>query len=127
MEYQATAKYIHTSTRKVRLVADGIRKIKPQDALIVLARMPKSAAEPILKVIQSAIAGAKDKNADITKLKFKTIEVMGGPAMKRWQAVSRGMGHAYKKRMSHVRIILTDEIPVGSKALTLGGNNGTKS
>ena len=108
MEYQATSKYIRSSTRKVRLVADGIRSLTPAQALVVLGGMRKLAAEPLSRVIQSALANAKQKQVDSKSLKFKTIEVMGGPVMKRWHAVSRGMAHAYKKRMTHVRIVLTD-------------------
>jgi large subunit ribosomal protein L22 len=127
MEYQATAKYIHSSTRKVRLVADAIRKISPVVALVALERMPKQAAKPVAAVIASALANAKQKGADAETLTFKTIEVMGGPSMKRFRAASRGVAHAYKKRMTHVRIILTDTMNSETKAQLTGGNNGTKS
>jgi large subunit ribosomal protein L22 len=89
--------------------------------------MPKAAAEPLAKVLASAMANAKVKNAAADKLKFKTIEIMGGPIMKRWMAVSRGQGHAYKKRMTHVRIILADDTKVQSGKKLSGGNHGTKS
>lgn len=108
MEYQATSKYIRTSTRKMRLVADAIRPLAPARALQFLATLPKAAAEPLAKAIASSLANAKQKQADVTTLRFKTIEIMGGPVMKRWHAVSRGQAHAYKKRMTHVRVVLTD-------------------
>lgn len=110
MEYQATSKYIRTSTRKLRLIADAIRSITPADALVQLANMPKEAADPMAKVVAAALSNAKQKNAIEQDLKFKTIEVMGGPAMKRFHAVSRGQAHSYKKRMTHVRIVLSDEV-----------------
>ncbi len=113
MIYQATAKYIRVSTRKVRLVADMIRGFTPESALTALSMSPKRGAKPIADVLRSVIANAKTKNADINTLKVKTIEIMGGPSMKRFHAVSRGMAHAYKKRMTHIRIILTDE-PAGT-------------
>ena len=109
MEYQATTKYVRVSTRKVRLVADSIRKLSPTAALAALTHTPKAAAEPITKTIASAIANAKQKGVDEGVLHFKTIEIMGGPAMKRWQAVSRGQAHAFKKRMTHIRVILSDD------------------
>jgi large subunit ribosomal protein L22 len=109
MEYTATAKYIRMSTRKLRLVADGVRKMKVDSALVLLAALPKRAAEPMQKVVSSAVANANGK-AKAEDLWIKQIEVMGGPALKRWHAVSRGMAHAYKKRMTHVKIVLTDEI-----------------
>jgi large subunit ribosomal protein L22 len=109
MEYQATAKYVRSSTRKVRLIADSVRTLRPVVALAQLSNMPKEAATPLLKVMASAIANAKQKNAKEETLRTKIIEVMGAGGMKRWHAVSRGQAHGYKKRMTHIRVILTDE------------------
>lgn len=109
MEYQATTKYVRSSTRKVRLVADSIRKMTPVAALLSLSHTPKEAAQPMIKTISSAVANAKQKGIDEAILRFKTIEIMGGPVMKRWNAVSRGQAHAFKKRMTHIRVILTDD------------------
>ncbi len=109
MEYQATAKYLRISTRKLRLVADSIRPLSPSAAITKLMNMPKQAAGPLADVIRSTLANAKQKQAKEEALHFKTIEIMGGPVLKRWHAVSRGQAHAYKKRMTHVRIVLTDE------------------
>jgi large subunit ribosomal protein L22 len=117
MDYQATSKYIRTSTRKLRLIADAIRSIAPSDALVQLANMPKEAADPMAKVVASVLSNAKQRNANEQDLKFKTIEVMGGPAMKRFHAVSRGQAHSYKKRMTHVRIVLTDDQGDGKGAV----------
>lgn len=127
MEYQATAKHIHTSTRKLRLVADAIRTLKPAQAIVALERMPKRAAKPLGDVIASAIANAKQKGVDVENLTFKTIEIMGGPMMKRFRAVSRGVAHGYKKRMTHVRIIVSDSIIEEEKVITTGGDHGTKN
>ncbi|MEK7129627.1 MAG: uL22 family ribosomal protein [Patescibacteria group bacterium] len=109
MEYQATAKYVRVSTRKVRLVADAIRASTPEAAMLQLSTLPKSGAIPLGKAIASAVANAKAKQAAASSLRFKTIDVMAGPAMKRWRAVSKGQAHAYKKRMTHIRVVLTDE------------------
>ncbi len=108
MEYQATAKYIRTSTRKLRLMADMLRGMKASVALAQLAHSPKSSAQSMMKAIASAVANAKQKQAKEETLTVKAIEVMGGPVMKRWHAVSRGQAHAYKKRMTHVRVIVVD-------------------
>jgi large subunit ribosomal protein L22 len=108
MEYSATSKYIHTSTRKLRLIADAIRRISPSEALVQLAHMPKVGAKEIENVIASAVANAKQKQVKVETLKFKRIEVMGGPVMKRWHAASKGQAHPYKKRMTHICIVLTD-------------------
>lgn len=110
MEFRSTAKYIKISPRKLILIADLIRNNRPKDAIIMLSRINKRSARPMLDVINSALANAKAKQIDSDKLYFKKIEVLEGPAMKRWRAVSRGQAHAYKKRMSHIFIVLTEKI-----------------
>lgn len=109
MDFQAIAKYIRMSPRKVRLVAHAIKRLTPPIALLRLRKLPKRAGKPIADVIASVIANVKDKKADITKMRFKSIDVSHGPAMKRIRAVSRGQAHGYKKRMTHIRVVLTDE------------------
>lgn len=109
MKFEATAKYLRTSTRKMRLVADAIRNLSVARALAQLAAMPKAAAGDLKKVLESAVANAKGRNSAIADLSIEKIEVMGGPSMKRWHAASRGMAHPFKKRMTHVRIVVSDE------------------
>lgn len=109
MEYQATAKYIRVSPRKTRIVARSLRGKSLVRVGEMLAHVKKSAAEPLRDVLASAVANAKQKNASLDALKIKALEVMEGPVMKRFRAVSRGMAHTYKKRMTHIRIILSDE------------------
>lgn len=109
MEYQAIAKYIRMSPRKVRLVTHAVKGLTPSQALIKLRELPKRASGPIADVVASVIANVKDKKGDITKMRFKSIEVSHGPTMKRIRAVSRGQAHGYKKKMTHIRVVLTDE------------------
>lgn len=109
MDYSAVAKYIRMSPRKVGLVARAVKTLAPAAAIARLKRLPKRAAGPLSDVIVSALANAKEKKADTSKLTFKEISVLSGPVMKRWQPVSRGQAHAYKKRMTHIKVVLTDE------------------
>ncbi|MEK7141760.1 MAG: uL22 family ribosomal protein [Patescibacteria group bacterium] len=109
MEYQATAKYIKMGPRKVQLVARSIHRLTAVAAIVKLGQLPKRVARPLADVLSSAMAGAKEKKADTTLLRIKSIEVLPGPAMKRWHAVSKGQAHAFKKRMTHIRVTLTDE------------------
>jgi large subunit ribosomal protein L22 len=119
MEYQATAKYVRASTRKVRLVADSVRTLKPSAALKYLSVMPKMAAVPLSKTIASAIANAKQKGVSEEQLSFKTIEIMGAAFLKRFHAASRGMAHGYKKRMTHIRVIVQDNAATLADAKTV--------
>lgn len=110
MQYQAIAKYIHMGPRKVRLVADAVRGMKASDAVVYLAATPQHAAKPIITAIMSAIANAKQKQVAVEDLKITTIEVDGGPVLKRWHAASKGMAHPFKRRMSHLKVVVSDGV-----------------
>lgn len=109
MEITATAKFIRMSPTKLRLIADLIRKESPSRAVVTLASQPQLAAVPLSRAISSAIANAKQKNIEEAALRFAHIDIGEGPVMKRWHAASRGQAHPYKKRMTHIRIVLSDE------------------
>jgi len=109
MEAKSVQKYIRMSPRKLRLVADMVRKMTPQEAVDVLPHVSKRAALPMLKVVKTAIANAKVKNMNISDLTFKEIQINVGPTLKRGRAVSRGRWHKVLKRMSHIRVILEDK------------------
>ncbi len=109
MDYTATIKYIRTSPRKLRLVADIVRALPIERALEALARLPQVASHQMRDAIISAAANAKTKQTKAAGLMVKTLEVGQGPSMRRWRAVSRGQAHGYKRRMAHIRVVLTDE------------------
>ena len=126
MEYTAVAKGIKMGPRKMRLVADSVRKIDSIDKSIsVLSLLKKRAADPIEKTLKSAIANAINRGAKKEELFIKSIEVMEGPALKRFRPSTRGRAHPYKKRSSHVKIILTDDKIQNSA--TKGATHGTKN
>lgn len=109
MDITAQAKFVKMSPRKVRLVTEAIKKMPPVLALSQLALMPKAAADPVAKVLKSAVSNATN-NAKLAaeSLVIKSVTVGGGPAFKRWRPVSRGRAHPYKKRMSHITVVLSD-------------------
>jgi large subunit ribosomal protein L22 len=109
MEIISEAKYIRVSPRKMRLVAQAVKKLTPQAALDQLSVMPKSAALPIALALKSAIANASHNNKlTLGQIYIKEMIVSGGPVLKRFQPVSRGRAHSIKKRMSHIKVILAD-------------------
>ncbi len=93
----------------MRLLAPAIRGKGSHIVMSRLQSMPHHAAKLFVETLASAIANAKQKQGNSENLWIKAVEVMEGPVMKRWHAVSRGMAHPYKKRMTHIRIILSDE------------------
>jgi large subunit ribosomal protein L22 len=109
MEFKSEQKHLLLSPRKIRPVVTVIKKLTPVKALEVLPFIKKRASEFLEKVIKSAIANASQKGADVNTLIFKEIQIGEGPRLKRGQPVSRGRWHPIKKRMSHIRIVLTNE------------------
>src|SRR3989338_3549817 len=103
----ATQKYLIMSPRKIRLVTALIKKMKPAEAVAKLPFVQKRAGESIAKVIKAAQANAKNQVVSEVDLTIKEIQVGEGPRLKRGQAASRGRWHPFKKRMSHIRVVLT--------------------
>lgn len=110
MEYKAFTKSSQTAPRKVRLVADAIRKQSIANALISLAHLKKKGSDVLEKTLRSAVANAVDRKAVRENLSIKTIDVVEGPTYKRFHSSTRGRVHPYKKRTTHIRIILSDEV-----------------
>ncbi len=115
-EVKAHARYIHVSPQKLRLVADLIRKARVDVALEQLRFSSKSAALPIAKLLNSAIANAVH-NHDMNKedLVVRAITVDGGPVLKRMFPRAQGQGFIIRKRMSHIHIILESKPRAKSK------------
>lgn len=110
MEVTTIQKHIHTSPRKLKLVADMIRRMKPVAAVRSLKFTNKSAATPLAKAIETVLANAKQQNLVAEELTFAKIEINEGPAGRRFRAGTRGRAKPYKKRTSHIKIVLTDEV-----------------
>ncbi|MEK7534221.1 MAG: 50S ribosomal protein L22 [Patescibacteria group bacterium] len=116
METVAQSKTARISPRKVMLVADVIRNNSVQQALNTLTLLRKRSATVLIKLLESAVANAVNnahQNKDL--LFIKRIEVIEGPFLKRFRASTRGRTHPYKKRSSHIKIVLEEK------------NYGTKS
>jgi large subunit ribosomal protein L22 len=112
MEVIATAKWVHTTARKARLVTHMVEGLPVAEALVVLRYSPRAAARDVAKVIQSAAANAEHNyNLDASSLRVRRIEVDGADVFKRWRAKPRGMVGSIFKRTSHLRAFVTDEEP----------------
>ena len=91
------------SPRKVRLVARAVSGKKVVDAVTILSFMPKRAAEPIMKLINSAVANSGLPREELI---VKNIEVNKGLVMKRSMPRARGSAFPINKRTSHVLVTL---------------------
>ena len=115
MEARAKRKYIRSSPRKMRIVADVVRGKNVSDALRTLHFLPQKAARPIELAIQSAVANLVDQTEarfDETALVVTSIQVDEAPFLKRFIPVSRGRAHPILKRSSHLTVVVGT--PVGA-------------
>jgi large subunit ribosomal protein L22 len=110
MEIIAISKSARVAPRKVRLVADAIRKLSIEDALKALAVLSNRGGVPLEKTLRSAVANAlANKNLKQEELKIKSIDVLEAPSYKRFHPSTRGRVHPYKRRGSHIKIVLTEK------------------
>jgi large subunit ribosomal protein L22 len=104
----ASLHFLRIAPRKVRIVADEVRGQKVGDALALLKYTPQAAAQPLAKLLRSAVANAEQKGGrvDVDALFVKTLTVDQGPKMRRF--MPRAMGRAYRveKKTSHVYVEL---------------------
>lgn len=112
MEYTHVQKNLTNSPRKLRLVASMVRNMEPAQAIEVLQFTNKAAAMPLSKAIKAALANAGNN----PQLAFAKIEINEGLKLPRFLAgtAGRGRGRPYKRRMSHIKVVLTDQ-PVMKK------------
>lgn len=111
MEYIAKSRNVRISPRKVRLVVDGVKKLNLEKAKAFLKLTSKRAGAEILKTIESAVSNASHNfKAKAEELKIKEIYVEEGTTFKRYHYAARGRVRPYKKRSSHIRVVLTDNI-----------------
>jgi len=99
------------SPRKVRRVANLIKGKPIMTAVYTLMFTPKDAADPILKLLKSAIANAKSLSVDETNLVVKGITVDKGPILKRMMPMARGRGFPIHKHTSTITITLDVKVP----------------
>ena len=115
----AKLRYLKISPRKVRLVADLIRGLSVNEAEGQLLMLPNRASKPILKLLRSAAAAAKNnQQMNPDRLLVKNIRVDQGPRTKRWRTRARGAASLIEKKSSHIILLLEEsekEIPLKFK------------
>lgn len=107
-EARAVLRYLRIAPRKVRLVADLVRGMGVVNAQAQLQFASKRGTDPVLKVLRSALANAKEKKMDETKLYIAEIRVDSGPILKRWIARAQGRGTPIHKKTSHITLVLKE-------------------
>ena len=115
MEALAVTRFVVISPRKAKLTADLIKGRPVNEALAILRFTPRKATESIVKTLQSAVANAIDKEGsgklDADDLFVKNAVIDPGPIMPRWRPRAYGRASRIRKRMSHIKVIVSTEAP----------------
>ena len=107
---RAIARYIRISSRKVKIVIDLIRGKSVKEAEAILRYTPKAATEPVLKLLNSAVANAEN-NLELNRDDLYVAEVYAnqGPTLMRYRPRARGCASRIRKRTSHITIVLDQQ------------------
>ncbi|GAA1887972.1 50S ribosomal protein L22 [Lapillicoccus jejuensis] len=119
---QASARHVRVTPMKARRVVDLIRGKAATEAVATLRFAPQSAAEPVRKVVESAIANARvkaDRDSvafDERRLVIEAAYVDEGPTMKRFRPRAQGRASRINKRTSHITVVVAQSQKSTSKA-----------
>ena len=106
-EIRAVSRYIRMSPSKVRRVLRQIQGKTYSEALLLLEFMPYASCTPIIKVLRSATANARNNfGMDETKLVIKSAFADQGPTMKRFRPRAQGRAYRILKATSHITIVM---------------------
>ena len=123
VESIARVRHIRITPQKARRVVDLVRGKNAQEALAILKFAPQAAAEPVFKLVASAIANARVK-ADNENLRLNEDELViarafvdEGATLKRFRPRAQGRAFRINKRTSHITIVLqsADELAAAKK------------
>lgn len=105
---KASARYVRIAPRKARLIADQVRGLHIEKARALLQFSPRTAAEDIHKLINSAAANAEN-NHDLIgdEMRVASITVDEGPTLRRFRPRAMGRATPINKRTSHIAVALT--------------------
>lgn len=116
MEVKVKLSNLRTAPRKVRLIVDLVRGKKVSEARSLLEFAVKKSSEPVLKLLNSAVASAvNDLKLKETNLYISKITVDEGPKLKRSHPMSRGRAYPILKRTSHIALTVSELNPTDEK------------
>ena len=119
MEARAQARFVRVTPMKARRVVDLIRGKSVPEAQALMRFAPQSASEPVLKVLNSAVANARfaaDQHGaafDEANLVVSAAFVDEGPTMKRFRPRAQGRASRINKRTSHITVLVAPRTTKG--------------
>ena len=112
MEAIARARFQRIAPRKARVILNMVRGKNVAQALAELRFTRKAAAPIVAKLLDAAIANArqKDENVDLDELVVKTCFADKAPDrhMRRWRPRAMGRATRIVKGMSHLTVVVSD-------------------
>jgi large subunit ribosomal protein L22 len=106
-EIRAVSKYVRMSPGKIRRVLRQIQGKTYSEALLILEFMPYASCAPIIKVLRSATANARNNfGFDEKTLVVKSAFADQGPTMKRFRPRAQGRAYRILKATSHITIVM---------------------
>ncbi|MEK7636011.1 MAG: 50S ribosomal protein L22 [Patescibacteria group bacterium] len=115
----AKLNYLKMAPRKVRLVANAIKGLPVNEAEAQLVMNSKKAAEPLLKLLRSAVANSKQKGLKSENLFIQESRVDQGPMLKRQMPRAMGRATMIQKKTSHISLILIEKEKFHKKRFTI--------
>lgn len=103
---RATLRNLTMSARKIRVIADAIRKKDLGYAFAFLATQKKACCGPLKRLLESAAANADSKNLDVDQLMIDEILVDKGPIRKRFMPRAQGRATKIRKQTAHIAVVL---------------------
>ena len=108
-EARAVLRYLRISPRKVSILCDQIRGKSVAESQKILALIPKAAADPLLRTVNSAAANAENKEMNTDQLYVAEVHADPGPIMKRFMPRAKGRAYGIKKRTTHITVVLKEK------------------
>ena len=109
MKVHASLKNLRIAPRKVRLVSHTIVGLSVTAALIQLSKQLKRSSDPMLDLLKSAIASAKNNfGLDENNLYVAQVCVGDGLRIKRFEPRAFGRSMPILKRSTNVKVILEE-------------------
>ena len=125
LQSQAQLKNLRIAPRKVRMVADLVRRKSALEAQTILNFTIKKGARDLSKLLESALdAAKKNLHLEVQNLYIKKLTVNEGTKLRRWMPRARGSATPLQLKTSHINIILGEiegvnksEAPVENKSI----------
>jgi large subunit ribosomal protein L22 len=105
---KASANFAKIAPRKARMIVDLVRGRDAAEALQLLQFTPKAGAPVVQKLLESAVANARQVGADLDKLFVSkaTVDKAPNKFLRRWRPRAMGRATRVTKGVSHIHIEL---------------------